>query len=1484
MALPRLILSSLISISMMLGLCQRSESVSYQIKYTQNQPCSGMHTCVTLLELAALSPSMDVNTTLMMLPGNHSLIANLSFSNLINFTIFSESLTKITCESSVFLSFDNIEWVFIQNIFFVGCGGNLVRNVDNFILQGTTFEGHDNSLGTALTVINTTAKIIDCTFAQNQYGTAVDGVRSLILLTTDINWFLVDDVTGIIRIGGALISSYSNISINGTTFEDNKAETGGDIFTEDSSRISIFNSTFTGEGLMAGVKIAPFGGAIFSHEGNFLIQECHFRNKNATVGGAIVSSLSRFTINNSTFLSNSATDHGASVFAYKSTVFVSECNFERNFAGAGAGIATQEGRIDVDTSRFIDNVVVRHAAALDFYKDFPTIRACVFVNNIAHSFAGAVLFWFSDGIVYGKITPKGEVQSCNDTNRQCHSNTSDYGALVNIHDASQIAMGDKTIFVSNSAPTGAAIYVIKSTVKSCGTILFFNNYVTLNSIVYFLDSNGTFEGTTEMSQNVGSFFAFNSDITFTGCNRFTDGSPPQNTSTDLDEGGAVTLVQTTLTLRGVSRFEHNHAEIGGAIVATESELHLEDEVTVINNEAYNSGGGFYLSQSDLHSFRRSRVMISSNTAAGKGGGIHAVSSSIKGTVTGSKDANKDEKNATVTTEEYLGSLIYIVNNTAKHGGALFLEANSKVTLLKDYIFETAMNVSALNFVGNTAVHGGAIYVDDESNSGACASNPFERNSIKSECFIRIVATHTILTANTNYSLNNIDFDLNYASISGSTLFGGLLDRCRVSLFNEVDRTIDLADNQFLTYKGDGLQYLFDISTGNTNQTISSYPVQLCLCVKGQPVCGYKVHSAAAVRRGETFTLSVMAVNHVYSPVNATIQGYLYSTESNLISGQVTPISDQCTNVTFQITSPRNSEQLTLYASDGPCKDAGLSQLKVNVNFLPCICPIGFERSRFVSSFCLCRCHRKLRPFVGSCNSTAQTFRRNINVWISYVNGSHSSGYLVHQYCPFDYCVPPNMSQPLNLETNPDTQCALNRTGMLCGACKPGLSLSLGSSKCLECPDFWPVLFVIITIFSIFAGLGLIVLILWLNMTVAVGTLNGLLFYANIVSANRVVLLPYPEPNLITVFISWLNLELGINVCYIEGMDIYIRTWLQLAFPIYIILLVLLLIIISQRSSRFSTLIAKGDPIATLATLILISYGKLFHVVLLAQPFSFAALTFPDNTTEFLWLPDGTVQYLAGKHVILFIAALLILVVCIGYSLLLFCWQLILRLPDWKIFRIFRNPNFNLFMAAYHIPYSSKHRYWTGMLLLARAILYLVAAANVSGDPQIQLISVTFVVIFIILLKMFIAVRLFKNTVVDALESFFYVNIVCFAAFTSYNLSRGNNQDAVAYMSVCLSILVTVFIILYHIYKYTSLLSVCKTKIEKKISKKFKSPIRKQATVEANASAITDDSIHRFDDIMDLSNYSTNESDYYSVESPESTERSHKPTCSVVELN
>ena len=78
---------------------------------------------------------------------------------------------------------------------------------------------------------------------------------------------------------------HSNISINHNRFDNNTAEIGGDIlYAEDGNKISIFNSTFTGDGPQPVSEESPFGGAIFSHQNNLSIMECRFCNKHATVG------------------------------------------------------------------------------------------------------------------------------------------------------------------------------------------------------------------------------------------------------------------------------------------------------------------------------------------------------------------------------------------------------------------------------------------------------------------------------------------------------------------------------------------------------------------------------------------------------------------------------------------------------------------------------------------------------------------------------------------------------------------------------------------------------------------------------------------------------------------------------------------------------------------------------------------------------------------------------------------------------------------------------------------------------------------------------------------------------------------------------------------------------------------------------------------------------------------------------------------------
>ena len=113
----------------------------------------------------------------------------------------------------------------------------------------------------------------------------------------------------------------------------------------------------------------------------------------------------------------------------------------------------------------------------------------------------------------------------------------------------------------------------------------------------------------------------------------------------------------------------------------------------------------------------------------------------------------------------------------------------------------------------------------------------------------------------------------------------------------------------------------------------------------------------------------------------------------------------------------------------------------------------------------------------------------------------------------------------------------------------------------------------------------------------------------------------------------------------------------------------------------------------------------------------------------------------------------------------------------------RYQKLRLFLEPYHVPYTAKYRYWTGLLLFVRVLLYLISVLNFSLDPRVELMAVIFIVGGLILLKGVTAKRVYKNWPLDVMETAIYFNLVAFSALTWYNLDFGGNQVAVAYTSV-----------------------------------------------------------------------------------------------------
>ena len=140
-----------------------------------------------------------------------------------------------------------------------------------------------------------------------------------------------------------------------------------------------------------------------------------------------------------------------------------------------------------------------------------------------------------------------------------------------------------------------------------------------------------------------------------------------------------------------------------------------------------------------------------------------------------------------------------------------------------------------------------------------------------------------------------------------------------------------------------------------------------------------------------------------------------------------------------------------------------------------------------------------------------------------------------------------------------------------------------------------------------------------------------------------------------MFIAWLNLDIGFDVCYVKDLNAFYKILLQLIFPVYIISLIVCIYIISKQSSRFANQIGKKDPIATLATLILLSYTKLLSITIAALSPTVLSIPYPNGKTDLRWRIDGTMRFLQDEHIVLAIIAVLINLVIVPFTLLIRIW-------------------------------------------------------------------------------------------------------------------------------------------------------------------------------------------------------------------------------------
>ena len=310
------------------------------------------------------------------------------------------------------------------------------------------------------------------------------------------------------------------------------------------------------------------------------------------------------------------------------------------------------------------------------------------------------------------------------------------------------------------------------------------------------------------------------------------------------------------------------------------------------------------------------------------------------------------------------------------------------------------------------------------------------------------------------------------------------------------------------------------------------------------------------------------------------------------------------------------------------------------------------------------------------------------------------------------------------------------------------------------------------------------------MTVAVGTINGLLLYADVVNAYSTIFYPFEKPVFLSVFIAWLSLDFGIETCFYNGMDAYAKAWLQFVFPFYITSLAAVLLVVSHFSNTLTRLLSHR-LVPFMATVVFLSCSKLFRIMLTAL--SLTKLEYPDGSQDIVWLLDPSVVYLKGKHIPLFVAGVLIGVVSSMYTLLLFSGHWVLHYPVLS--------KMKAFLDTHYAPFTPKHSFFFGLLVMVRLVLYLVSAFNIHGDPNVSLVSIMMVLVFLVSLKLVMTGKIYKKWFVGTIETSFIYNIMVFTIATLYVRETNGNQSVVSYISTGVAFATFIGIFFYHIFMF-----------------------------------------------------------------------------------
>ena len=651
------------------------------------------------------------------------------------------------------------------------------------------------------------------------------------------------------------------------------------------------------------------------------------------------------------------------------------------------------------------------------------------------------------------------------------------------------------------------------------------------------------------------------------------------------------------------------------------------------------------------------------------------------------------------------------DNSAKSGAALYIAESSQISV---------DDGSTVQFINNTAsLRGGAMYID------------------LTNCY-----DHGIVF--TNFTENgHISFINNSAELSGNSIYFDIPNSC--------DVIRDYTNNGSAAY----VPYKFNFTQSHDIHKLpiiaSPYEIKLCstsncnFTNSTNYLNNYTIEDDIMLGQSVYFSSALYDYfNAVAEPTNFQVICTNCGSKFRVLNNQLL-VQNGSRNQIKMISIDSNADvenDTNIILNISSLLSPEYRELTATLSLTLSSCNNGFL---FTEQSQQCECYNKDDYL--QCDEDSASIK--LGYWFGLFHEQHTLSVCHDDYCNFFTSRKEMRGKFYNLPEETDDQCNSHRTGVACGQCSEGYTLSYNSPDCISVEKCSPRMTVLVIILTFLYWIVMIAMLFGVTyyfntQQISPGYLYDIIFFYSIVYILLVTNLHLTDAVFYTatIFSSFAKLNpqfLG-RLCFIANLDAIDQQFIHCCHVVFISIILIVIYIMAKCNNRILLYVSRGMVQVT-CFLLLFSYTSVTSASLLLL----RAIKFDDIDGLYTYLSPH-LKYFADRHAAYASMAILcLLLVTIGLPLLLVMEPLLVKVFNyefnknaWKKAKLQIESitekriwlvRIKQLLDQLQDCYKDQHRWFAAYYLICRLVIMLITYyANNDYDYMVYYLQTACVVI------------------------------------------------------------------------------------------------------------------------------------------------------------